>query len=253
MSSGIAAEPRPAASLACFTRREPLADYLSCADYVSSSALRRFLRHGMTPEQAKVSHAAPREATLGDALHALLLEPERFDEGFVQAAPGTTAPRASTPGELFERTWLSARDCESLQLMARAVRESARPPLAGWLEHGAKELSIYWGDAAGGCWKGRPDCFTEEVILELKTSIDIRPQRFAKSRERFGYDLQAALYLEGVERLTGTRPRFLYVVVESVRPHAVWVQEPSPEELSRAQRELERARARFLAAVAAGA
>jgi hypothetical protein len=248
MNSGTATADPPSAPGACFTRREPLADYLACADYVSSSALRRFLRHGMTPEQAKVSHPAPREASLGDALHAMLLEPERFDEGFVQAAPGTAAPRASGPGELFERTWLSTRDCESLRAMARAVHECTRPPLAGWLERGEKELSIYWSDPAGGRWKGRPDCFTEEVILELKTAIDIRPQRFAKSRERFGYDLQAALYLEGVERLTGSRPRFLYLVVESVRPHAIWVQEPSPEELGRARRELDRARARFLAA-----
>lgn len=237
----------------CFSRREPLADYLACTQFVSSSALRRFLRQGLSPELALVSRPAPREASLGDALHALLLEPERFEETFVQAAPGAAAPRAGGPEELFERTWLSVRDCASLAAMARSVRQCTRPPLGRWLESGEKELSIYWTDAAGGRWKGRPDCFTEEVILELKTSVDIRPQRFARSRERFGYDLQAVLYLEGVERLTGARPRFLYLVVESVRPHAIWVQEPSPEELERARRELEAARRGFLASVAAGA
>jgi hypothetical protein len=249
MERGAATEPGNTES-ACFTRREPLADYLACAEYISSSALRRFVRHGMSPALAVVSHSPPREASLGDALHALLLEPDRFDAQFVQTAPGTPAPRVRGPEELFDRAWLSARDCEALRAMARGVRECTRPRLADWLEHGAKELSLYWHDAAGGRWKGRPDCFTEEVILELKTTSDIRPQRFARARERFGYDLQAALYLEGVERLTGTRPRFLYVVVESVRPHAVWVQEPSAEDLARARLDLCDARARFLSACA---
>jgi hypothetical protein len=253
MSGVVAAALQGSMPGECFTRREPLAKYLACADYISSSALRRFQRHGMTPELATVSQPPPRGASLGDALHAMLLEPDRFEENFVQAAPGTPVARLRGPEELFERAWLSARECEALRAMARGVRECTRPRISGWLEHGAKEVSLDGSDAGGGRWKGRPDCFTEEVILELKTASDIRPQRFARARERFGYDLQAALYLEGVERLTGTRPRFLYVVVESVRPHAVWVQEPSPEELARARLSLQAVRARFLAALGAGA
>lgn len=253
MSVIAAAAPDGSAPGECFTRRESMDAYLACAEYISSSALRRFQRQGMAPELARVSRPPAREASLGDALHAMLLEPDRFEAQFVQAAPGTPAARLRGPEELFERTWLSVRECEALRAMARGVWECARPQLSGWLRDGAKELSLYWSDDAGGRWKGRPDCFTEAVILELKTSSDIRPQRFARARERFGYDLQAALYLEGVERLTGTRPRFLYVVVESVRPHSVWVQEPSAEELARARASLHEVRVRFLAALAAGA
>ena len=74
--------------------------------------------------------------------------------------------------------------------------------------------------------------------------------RRAKARRRFGYDLQAALYLEGVARLTGRRPRFIYVAVESVRPHTVWLHEPSAIELDIAQAGLDDVRTRFRHALA---
>jgi hypothetical protein len=230
---------------ACFSRREPLAQYLAQLDYVSSSALRRYLRTGKTPAQAMIPDPTPREASLGDALHALMLEPERFDEAYRAPDTATPSPAARDRAPASARTSLSADESMALEAMRRSVLGYARLPLADWLAHGEKELSIYWVDASGGRWKGRPDCFTDEVILELKTTSDVRPARFAKARRRFGYDLQAALYLEGVARLTGRRPRFLYVTVESARPHSVCLHEPTEVELGLAQRALDDARARF--------
>jgi hypothetical protein len=240
----------PADNTSCFSRREPLAEYLARLDYVSSSALRRFLRTGRSPAQAMIPDPTPREASLGDALHALMLEPERFDEDYLPLDTASPPPTGLDQAAVTARTWLSADESMALKAMRRAVLGYARLPLATWLAQGEKELSIYWGDALGGRWKGRPDCFTDEVILELKTASDVRPARFAKARRRFGYDLQAALYLEGVARLTGRRPRFLYVAVESVRPHTVWLHEPAAAELEVAQRTLDDARERFRHALA---
>ncbi len=236
---------------ACFTRREPLAEYLACTDYVSSSAVRRFLRTGRAPKLALIPDPISRDTSLGDAFHALLLEPERFANDFVQADQRAPAPAAGDETGLMARTWLSARDCEALQRMRNAVLAYPRLPLAGWLASGEKELSLYWQDVAGGRWKGRPDCFSDEIVLEIKTAADVRPARFGKSRKRYGYDLQAALYLEGIELLTGRRPRFLYVSVETTRPHTVWIHEPSMPELAAATAELGVARAQFLLGLAA--
>ena len=187
----------------CFTRREPLSDYLARMDYVSSSALRRFLRTGKPPAQAMIPDPTPREASLGDALHALLLEPERFDESYLALDAEAPVRPGLDQTAALARTWLSVDEASALKAMQRAILAYARAPLAAWLASGEKELSIYWTDAIGGRWKGRPDCFNRDVILELKTTSDVRPARFAKARRRFGYDLQAALYLEGVARLTG--------------------------------------------------
>lgn len=235
----------PAEDASCFTRREPLAQYLARLDYVSSSALRRFLRTGKPPAQAMIPDPTPREASLGDALHALMLEPDRFEEDYLPLDAAIPSPEGLDQAAAVARTWLSTDESTALKAMQRAVLGYARLPLATWLSEGEKELSIYWVDEFGGRWKGRPDCFTEDVILELKTASDVRPARFAKARRRYGYDLQAALYLEGVARLTGRQPRFLYVAVESARPHTVWLHEPTPAELDAAQRALDDVRRQF--------
>ncbi|MCU0868325.1 MAG: PD-(D/E)XK nuclease-like domain-containing protein [Burkholderiales bacterium] len=232
----------------CFTRREPLSAYLACDTHISSSALRRFERTGRAPQDTLAPDPTPREASLGDALHALLLEPDRFALEFF-GMDGEDPPRGDVAlPELLQRTWLSSRDCTALRLMQRNVRACTRAPLAQWLDTGAKELSLYWEDADGMRWKGRPDCFVDGVVVELKTTTDVRPQRFAKSRRRFGYDLQAALYVEGVTRLTGRRPRFVYVMAESVRPHSVWTQELDATEIAVATEALANLKARFRAA-----
>jgi hypothetical protein len=236
-------------SAECFTCREPLAAYLARLDYVSSSALRRFLRTGRSAAQSMVPDPTPRDASLGDALHALLLEPERFDESYLALDAGVAPPSDLDEAGVAGRVTLSSDESLALKSMRRAVLTYARAPLAQWFAQGEKELSIYWTDEHGGRWKGRPDCFTDEVILELKTASDVRPARFAKSRRRFGYDLQAALYIEGIARLTGRRPRFLYVAVESSRPHTVWLHEPTAAELDHAEQALNDARRQFRAAL----
>jgi hypothetical protein len=228
----------------CFTRREPLAAYLDCANYVSSSALRRFARTGQSPESAMRTSVVPKEATLGDALHAILLEPERFDEDFYTGAHAAL-PAESPDAPAEQRTWLSETACKALAKMRDAVLGYDRLPLREWLERGEREISCYWTDEHGGRWKARPDCLCDDVIVELKTASDIRPNHFLKSRRRFGYDLQAAHYLDGVARLIGRQPRFLYVAVESVRPHGIWVHEPEPEALAAAMETLLGVRSRF--------
>ncbi|MBI1395318.1 MAG: hypothetical protein GC151_04995 [Betaproteobacteria bacterium] len=228
----------PGTAVGC---REPLSEYLDRRDCVSSSMLRRFARSGSLAH-ARSAPTVAREATLGDALHARLLEPERFDHDYFELR-GQSCPG---PAEsLQDRVWLPASASAALDRMCRSVREYSLQPVQRWLEEGEKELSIYWSDDSGHRFKGRPDCFSTDIVLELKTASDIRPNPFAKSRRRFGYDLQAAHYLEGVQRLTGCSPRFAYLVVESVSPHTTWLYELRREEIDRARNDLAALRARF--------
>ena len=235
----------PAVQSACFSRREPLANYLERLDYVSSSVLRRFARSGASPSVLTPS-PVPKEATIGDALHALLLEPERFGDHYFAAGTVGEPPPDSTGSDPAGRTWLSADTCASLEAMRNGILQYSRAPLSRWLADGEKELSIYWTDRSGGRWKGWPDCFSADVILELKTAQDPRISQFARSRRRYGYDLQAAHYVEAVAQLTGRQPRFVYVAVESVKPHTVWVYELSTDELSRARDALQALKDRFV-------
>jgi PDDEXK-like domain of unknown function (DUF3799) len=235
---------------ACFVRQEPLAAYLAESRYISASRLRRAMQAGGGILDLRIEED-PRQR-LAQALHALVLEPARFAQDYFVP---TATPRGTTPPHTdsllspesagaLEREWLSASEYATLCAARAAIYAYRRAPIAQLLADGVKELSIYWTDEAGRGWKARPDCFTDEVVVELKTTVDVRPRAFAQIRHRFGYDLKAAHYIDGMRRLTGVAPRFLYVAVELNAPHYVWVYELSASELARAEKELRSAKAR---------
>jgi hypothetical protein len=239
--------PVAAAGLPLQTRQEPLAAYLAETDHVSSSMLRRFARGEAHFERGYADHGQNR---IPQALHAAMLEPGRFAQEYFVLDADAAATAFSDKDDLLERVWLSSAEHAELRAMQQAIREYPRAPLAAALDSGMRELSIYWTDAAGTRWKARPDCFTEDAILELKTTQDVRPAAFARTRRRFGYDLQAAHYVEAVGRLTGRAPRFAYIAIEPRAPYYVWVHELAPVDLERAAEELASVRGRFLAAAA---
>ena len=232
-------ERTPRADQACFVRQEPLAAYLARADYVSASMLRRAANGTAAPHLAEDP-----SQRLAQALHALVLEPARFAREYLVLDRDSPAPTVEElPDALERRTWLASGEHAQLAGARDAIRGYPRALFGALLDAGMKELSIYWSDELGRRWKARPDCFTDEVVLELKTTGDVRPRAFARTRRRFGYDLKAAHYVQAVQRLTGRTPRFVFVAVELTSPHYVWVYEMSAAELARASAELAAARA----------
>jgi PDDEXK-like domain of unknown function (DUF3799) len=227
-----------------FSRREPLQDYLAHADYASSSTLRRFARGATRLFQG---------ARLGEALHAFLLEPEAFDAAYLALDGSVPSGQRLSEDEVHQREWLSPEHIAGLRWVREAVNGYAKVPLAQWLHEGEKELSIYWSDESGARWRARPDCFTPDVMLELKSTSDVRPEAFARTRDRLGYDLQAAHYLEAVERLTGQRSRFIFVTVALIPPRSLWLHELAPREIEEAARRLDVLRGRYLGSTPPGA
>jgi hypothetical protein len=240
--------PAPAANgPLLYTRQEPLSAYLAEHDHVSSSMLRRFARGEANVERGYTDNGQSR---IPQALHAAMLEPGRFAREYFVLDADTAAQGYADKDDLLDRVWLSSGEHAELRAMQQAIREYRRAPLAAALDTGMRELSIYWTDEAGGRWKARPDCFTEDAIYELKTTQDVRPAGFARTRRRFGYDLQAAHYVEAVRRLTGRTPRFSYIAIEPRAPYYVWVHELAPADLDRAADELAAVRSRYQAAAA---
>ncbi|HLB14997.1 MAG TPA: PD-(D/E)XK nuclease-like domain-containing protein [Burkholderiales bacterium] len=228
-------------------RQEPLDAYLARVDHVSASALRRSLHTAERAAALRIEDDPSQR--LAQALHALVLEPARFArEYFVLDRDAPTPSGDEQPDAPAGRVWLSSGEYAALVSSRDAIRAYPRAPLARWLDEGMKELSIYWTDDAGRRWKARPDCFTDEIVLELKTTGDVRPRAFARTRRRFGYDLKAAHYVDAARHLTGRAPRFAFIAVELTPPHYVWLYELSAAELARAGVELAAARSRFYSA-----
>ena len=234
-----------------FTREEPLEAYLGNRDWASSSMLRRSLR-GETDVHVPFASTSP-EMLMGEAMHAFLLEPAHFEKTYAVPRLGEPAGAFDDPGTLMDRIWLQPEQYESLVWAREAIARYSREPLAQWLAEGTRELSIYWTDEAGRRWRARPDCFTPEIILEVKTVQDVRKRRFARLRRRRMYDLQAAHYIDAVRRLTGKQPRFAYVTIEAFRPRALWVHELGFAEIDAALAALQEARAAYSAAIAGAA
>ena len=233
-------------------RRESLAQYLANREFASSSELRRLARFG--PDAVRRADAGGFTGSkMGEALHALLLEPDVFESQYLVLDGSLPRNKVLSEREAMNREWLDAWQWTALVKARDAILACPQAPLAEWLARGEKELSIYWTDQAGSKWKARPDCFTEEIVLDLKTTADCRPDAFARTRERLAYDLQAAHYVEAVSRLIGGRPRFAFVAAELEPPYAVFVHELAGGELDVAIERLEEVKRRFASVAAESA
>lgn len=179
-----------------------------------------------------------REKIFGQAFHTFLLEPQEFKKRYApnpglnkntKAYKEIAARVASFGGELLDHDEL-----QSLVSMRQAV---LRHPVAGkHLRHPPRgrikkksliETSIFFTDAETGVrCKIRPDEYLidDKIILDPKTTADASPEAFAKSVYAYGYDIQRALYMKGVEQAMKVVVKdMLFIAVEKIEPYAVGV------------------------------
>lgn len=117
------------------------------------------------------------------------------------------------------------------QAEAMATTVQAHPTASRLFINGQPEVSIFWVDAETGVkcrarldWLPDPIAGQRMVVPDLKTtSTSAAPQEFAKAAANFGYYGQDTHYSDGIQALTGHRPAFLFVAVETTAPHLVGV------------------------------
>lgn len=167
----------------------------------------------------------------GRAIHALVFEPEDFDRRFPtfygekrSAEDKARFAAMDEAAAALDGCALREGDAADVRGMAAALR--ADRYVASLLERVmAAELPIEWEcQTTGTHCKARLDAlaFGGDAVIDLKSTANGSREAFAKSIHNFGYALQAAHYLAGIEARTGKRPsHYLLVVVESEPPHAV--------------------------------
>lgn len=159
---------------------------------------------------------------IGDAVHALLLEPERFKREY---AIGPDAPKNTKAGkekweefeaELNGRTVLTHAEGTKVQLIRESVLAH---PHARWLveAEGDVEGSIYWNDPVTGLLcRCRPDKLVNELgwMVDVKTTADM--SRFARSVYEYRYHVQDAFYTDGYYQHFDEMPKgFVFLVVST--------------------------------------
>lgn len=212
---------------------------------VSKSQLDQFAK---SPAHYLASLTTPRKETpamrIGSLFHGLVLEPER-----VKIAVAPVCDKRTKEGKAIFAEFeaanqgaeiVSADEGEMLLGMRESVmaHPAARALLNG---QGIAEGSTFWYDERSGeLCRCRPDFYRQDlgIIVDLKTTDDASPEAFAKSIAKYGYHRQNAMYVDGVEAVTGDYVKgFVFVVTEKSAPYctAVYSLDTQGAELGRDQ------------------
>lgn len=170
----------------------------------------------------------------GHAAHGLALGdgPELVK---VDAADWRTkaAKEAREAARTAGKVALLPEDYAAVHAMAKALRE--HPIATRLFSDGLPEQSLFWVDEWAGVWRrarldwlpnggrGRP------IIPDYKSTRSADPDAISKHLADYGYDLQAAWYLDAVRALLGADDAaFVFVFQEKDPPYLVTVVEPDP-------------------------
>lgn len=219
-----------------------MADYTAdpCPEpSLSASVIRTLIDR--SPATAKRFHprfgaqsSVSREADLGSAAHALLLEGRdqihvvtEFEDYRKKAArEERDTARAAGKIPIFEREFAAVE----------SMAEIAASALASRAPDGRSEVTLLWRES--GVWaRARPDWLADKVV-DLKTTKNAEPDAWIR-RTLFpsGYDLSVAWYLRGLEALGEPREEYLFLVQEVFEPFDyswITIDEESIERANRA-------------------
>lgn len=184
---------------------------------------------------------------LGSAVDCLVFEPRRWDALF---AVGEDRNRKSNADKAWWAQFdddnkgkmvLKHAQFETAKHCAREVLE--HPAMADALAHPQKIVQphLHWTeDEHGVRMQGIPDLVTAggRVILDLKTARDASWAGIRRAIEDLKYDVQAAIYLDGVAHnicpaigIEAPPEKYLICAVETTPPHLCAVHEIEPESI----------------------
>ncbi len=188
----------------------------------------------------------------GSAFHTLVLEPALFDAACIVVPPDAPkkptiaqrrAVKCSDAGKQSIAWWddfyakagaraiVEEDEIKGIKAMAAAILAE---PASGKIINadGKVEQSFFWYDDTFRVEvKCRPDYYRDDgIILDLKTCADASEYEFQRSAVNYGYDLQAYMQIEGIERVTGKRPAdYVFMCVEKAPPYCVAFYSATPE------------------------
>lgn len=217
---------------------------MTLAEYHAHPALSRsrLWKLHESPQKFKYAEEHPEDPTpafrLGAAFHKFTLEPETFDDEYVHMpkVDRRTKEGKAVYEALLEkagnRTILTYDEIETVVGMRNAVM--ANPTAKKLVEIGQKEQSFFWTNARTNLdLKCRPDIFVTgdgvNVIVDLKSTTSSDTQNFTNECIRLGYDVQAAMYTEGLRTVYPEDFTFMFIAVEKNPPYAVNVMEMDPD------------------------
>ncbi len=201
--------------------------YHGLTQYCSKSYLWKL---GKTPAAARIIQPDVPVLQFGRAAHTLLLEGwTHFQNCYAALPPGldrrTSLGKAAYTKCMEEnagKDFISGDDFSKLLEMQEAVRN--HPFASKLLEEGQSEQTVIWKDLDSGLWcKCRPDRIPigdKGILVDLKTCANADEYNFSRDVVKYGYAVQAAFYLDGMNAVTAKAyDAFCFVAVSKEAPY----------------------------------
>lgn len=221
----------------------PNAVYHADRSCVSVSGLKQILRspaHFQAYLQG-ITHKETPAKFMGTAIHSRLLEPEVYAAEYVVAPVTDKRTKEWKEFELANanKRILTPDQMACIEGVAHSV--SMHASATTLLRAGRVEHSIIWQDKETGIGqKIRPDClcidFDIGICLDVKKTVDASPPAFTRACVTYDYDLQAAVYLEGLREVFQRDFDFVFLAVEEDAPHGCALYGAPSEMLERGER-----------------
>jgi exodeoxyribonuclease VIII len=163
----------------------------------------------------------------GRAVHAAILTPSAFKKDFVVIPEGIDR-RTKAGKEEYQafldasagKEILTAADAETVKAIVKAFKKNR--DAVQLLKGTKREKPLFWTDDNGIFCKCRIDAYKAGLIVDLKTAQDAETETFTKEALRYGYDVQAAHYLDAYQhKESAVRPEWYFIVIEKAEPYAI--------------------------------
>ncbi|SMF80507.1 exodeoxyribonuclease VIII [Pseudobacteriovorax antillogorgiicola] len=187
--------------------------------------------------KTKVPQKSTKSLNIGTAFHEAM-EGVFKDKYVVHPDPGvnkTTKSWKDFVKRYPKHMPLKRSEYDQVLAMYDAAR-SYRPFQKYHLSRGFYESSFYWHDAVtNSLIKCRPDYITPDgmSVIDFKTTVDPSPKGFQYQAYKYHYYVSAALTLEGIEAVTGIRPKeYLFLAVSNSAPYLTALYRASEKEIA---------------------
>lgn len=218
---------------------------------ISSSGLKEFLDSPYTylssvyDRQNGINKKPSRSMKFGTIAHQMILEPEVFRKNFI-VMPDFGDQRKKE-NKLTKELWLMDIPKSAVLFTSQDEYDDFIGVVSAIANHkkardifkeGVSEVSGFFKhEKTGILCRIRPDFISTRkdlnLFLDLKTARDSSYRGFQKAIWEYRYDIQLALYREGIKQITGHYPEHSgWVVVENKRPYEVAIYTASESTLS---------------------
>lgn len=163
----------------------------------------------------------------GRAVHAAILTPSAFKKDFAIIPEGIDR-RTKAGKEEYQafveaaagKEILTAEDAGAVKAIVKAFK--ANKDAVSLLKGTKRERPIFWTDGNGVKCKCRVDAFRDGLMIDLKTAADAETETFSREALRYGYDVQAAHYIDGYQhKHSAVMPDWYFIVIEKSEPYAI--------------------------------